>query len=175
MGLFARVDLETLGFYPYTLKGEIDVNYTHGFSVFEEVFSDIISGLCPVRTGNLIDSITCDWGDMEIYVETLCDYAEYVEYGTWCMEAQPYFEAAVENAFYEAYDAWVEAYEEALEEEYWFVFDYVYEIMISNPYADDYVAEIFAHNAAEVAVEAQRTYLYRDPTPPNTIIIQESN
>ena len=87
MGLYARVDLEDLGFYPFTLKGEIEVNYSRGFEVFEEVFSDIISGLCPVRTGNLIESINCDWGDMEIYAETLCDYAEYVEYGTWCMEA----------------------------------------------------------------------------------------
>ena len=175
MGLYARVDLEDLGFYPFTLKGEIEVNYSRGFEVFEEVFSDIISGLCPVRTGNLIESINCDWGDMEIYAETLCDYAEYVEYGTWCMEAQPYFEAAVENAFYKAYGVWVEAYEEALEEEYWFVFGYVYNLMIENPWVNDYVAEIFAHNAAEVTVAAQRTYLRIDPTPPDTIIIQENN
>ena len=43
--------------------------------------------------------------------------------------------------------------------------------MIENPWVNDYVAEIFAHNAAEVTVAAQRTYLRIDPTPPDTIII----
>ena len=175
MGLMAKIDLKDLGFYPFTLKGKIEVNYSGGFKVFEKVFSDTISALCPVRTGNLIESITCDTGEMEANVKTLCEYAQYVEYGTWCMEAQPYFDAAIENAFYKAYDVWVEDYEAALEEEYWFVFDYVYDLMMLNPWTSAYAAETFAHNAATATVEAQRTYLFIKPVPPDTIIIWENN
>lgn len=62
---------------------------------FERAFMNTARELCPVRTGYLRSTIHCDVsGDMiECYADA--DYAQYVEYGTSRMAAQPYFEPAL--------------------------------------------------------------------------------
>ena len=171
MGLFAKIDLsEDLHLHPSTFWGEVEPIYQDGYEIFKEVFLEIIADFCPVRTGNLIRSIECEWEDIEIYAQTFCDYAEYVEYGTWYMEAQPYFEVAVVTAFYQAYDAWVEAYEEALGQEYDIIVDDI--LTELAPEVDDITsAEEYAEYVATQIVEAQRSYLEINPKPPEIIII----
>lgn len=71
---------------------------------FQRVFMETIHQLCPVRTGYLISTIHCEYdrytGEIECYAEA--DYAQYVEYGTYKMDAQPYFEPALRAAIEEA-------------------------------------------------------------------------
>ena len=53
--------------------------------------------LCPVKTGNLRNSITYTVRDSEYatYIGTNVEYASYVELGTSKMTAQPYLKPAV--------------------------------------------------------------------------------
>lgn len=46
--------------------------------------------LCPVDTGNLRGSITTEIGELEGAVGTNVEYAEFVEFGTSKMPAQPF-------------------------------------------------------------------------------------
>lgn len=63
-----------------------------------ETFLEESTGVCPVDTGLLVSSISATTdGDGFIAIADT-DYAQYVEYGTWKMEAQPYFE----EPFYDA-------------------------------------------------------------------------
>ncbi len=54
-------------------------------------FQNEARALCPIRTGNLVSSISGGASEDGFNAEATADYAEYVEYGTWKMEAQPYF------------------------------------------------------------------------------------
>lgn len=54
--------------------------------------------LCPVDTGFLRNSITVDSvTPMEAIIAPHTDYAEYVEFGTSRMEAQPYMRPALDE------------------------------------------------------------------------------
>lgn len=173
MGLYATINLHDLGFYPTTRNAGVAIDYSYGNGEFETVFHSFISSYCPVRTGNLLSSIHCEARGMEIDVYTQCEYAQHVEYGTALQDAQPYFEQAVEEAFSVAYDSWVLATEEALMIEYDWVYNDVYSQVMSDQRAasSPTFAERWAHNAATVSVESQRTYLDIGPITPATIII----
>lgn len=54
-------------------------------------FQDEARALCPIRTGNLVSSISGEASGDGFTAEAMAGYAEYVEYGTWKMSAQPYF------------------------------------------------------------------------------------
>ena len=60
----------------------------------QAAFFDTAYALCPVRTGYLLSTIGC--ADLDFWADA--DYAQYVEYGTRFMDAQPYFEPALEAA-----------------------------------------------------------------------------
>ena len=173
MGLYAGFDLSRLGFYETTRNGQYPVNYNTGNQIFLNTFHTEIATHCPVRTGNLLGSIHGSLFGMNGEFYTQCDYAEYVEYGTWGQPAKPYFENALASALDSAYSAWVRAYEYTLELEYqhvfWNVFDH---IMAIHPAKNSITfAENWAHNAATASVKSQRSYLYIPPAPPPTIII----
>jgi hypothetical protein len=87
MGLYATISLHDLGFYPTTRNAGAVIDYSDGNNAFETIFHSFISTNCPVRTGNLLSSIHCEFRDMEIDIYTKCEYAEYVEYGTARQEA----------------------------------------------------------------------------------------
>ncbi len=94
------------------------IDYSEGLQVFCDTFMEVSTAYCPVDTGYLRSTLTADndgisWA--ECYTD--CEYAQYQEYGTWCMPAQPYFERAVEAAFEEATQYWQIAIDEAMEEE----------------------------------------------------------
>lgn len=171
MGLYCEVSLKNLGFWPSTRNAGVVVDYNYGNQIFEKKFHEMTSFLCPVRTGNLLGSLSCEGNGMTIIATTDCEYAEYVEFGTWKQMAQPYFEESIQTAFAAAYGAWVEAYELALSVEWQFVFWEVYQQVMSNPKANPLFAELWAINAANVSVETQRTYLDVGPEIPDIIII----
>ena len=118
MGLLVEFDLvKDFGFMTETPKMKIPIDYEEGMTTFETVFMDTIDDLCPVDTGFLHDSIQVETDDTSIKAWTDCEYAQYVEYGTWKQSAQPYFQPALEEALNEAMQPWQDAMEEAMEEE----------------------------------------------------------
>jgi len=119
MGLRYTVDIiEDLGFPEATDELEIEIDYSEGLDIFVETFYDVATTLVPVDTGYLMSTIDCD-NDGYSYIECWADahYAQYVEFGTYKMRAQPYFVPALEEAFHAAMPAWKQAIEEAREEE----------------------------------------------------------
>lgn len=118
MGLFAEFDvIADFGYLDQTEEYGIIPDYSEGCDVFVEMFLKYSRQLVPVRTGYLRSTLDAGSSDTSCYAETDCDYAEYVEYGTSYMGAQPYFEPAFEMALAEAEPLWNQAQENALLEE----------------------------------------------------------
>ena len=118
MGLRCTVDpVNDLGYPPVTPSLGLYIDYGDGCNAFLDTFFDIVYDLCPVDTGELISSIDGfnDGEGVEVYADA--DYAQYVEYGTSKMEAQPYFRPAIDAALKIANRDWQEAVDEAMEEE----------------------------------------------------------
>ena len=118
MGLRCTVDpVKNLGFPPETPTLGLYIDYGEGCDAFLDTFFDVAYDLCPVDTGELINSIDgfTDGESVEVYADA--DYAQYVEYGTSKMEDQPYFRPAIAAAFEIAKRDWQEAVDEAMEEE----------------------------------------------------------
>lgn len=74
--------------------------------------------ICPVDTGFLQSSISGQAGKRISEIEAEAEYAQYVEYGTWKMDAQPYFTPAVERSAEMAFQIASNIYALKLEEEY---------------------------------------------------------
>ena len=119
MGLYASVDVfSDLQFLSMTPVLGLIPDYSIGCAIFCAVFESVAKSLCPVDTGRLQQSLIADTDGMT-YCEAItdCEYAQYQEYGTWCMPAQPYFEVAVETAINMAFDSWKQAEITVFEEE----------------------------------------------------------
>ena len=67
------------------------VEYDSQIKTALDQFQDEARALCPIRTGNLVSSISGEASGDGFTAEAMAGYAEYVEYGTWKMSAQPYF------------------------------------------------------------------------------------
>lgn len=67
------------------------------YQAFSNAFHDTINALCPVRTGFLRSTCDCIFLGDSILCVADAEYAQYVEYGTSRMAAQPYFEPAIED------------------------------------------------------------------------------
>lgn len=101
MGLYCSFDvIEDFGYQDaIEVEGEEFIpDYSAGCETFVEVFLQVATDLVPVDTGYLQSTITATCDETSCECETICEYAEYQEYGTWCCEAQPYFEPALERA-----------------------------------------------------------------------------
>ena len=110
MGLYAEYSFIDDGGMPGELTGGDDkigeasvlVDYSSACAVFVDVFLKTANQLVPVDTGYLRSTIDAGEWDDGFWCEATADYAQYVEYGTSYMDAQPYFEPALEAAFAEA-------------------------------------------------------------------------
>lgn len=107
MGLYAYVDLEDAGFET-ELEAEdargaiqtVEVDYSTAIGRFVATFMQIATDLVPVRTGYLRSTIKAQvLGPVQAECIADCEYAEYVEYGTYRQDAQPYFTPALEQAY----------------------------------------------------------------------------
>ena len=117
MGLLAEFTMDDLGYAESTEELGVYIDYSYGCEVFAATFLDVAQSLVPVDTGRLMGSIEASADADGCTCITMCEYAEYVEYGTCYMGAQPYFEPAIEAALDAAFPYWDEAVEEAMEEE----------------------------------------------------------
>lgn len=116
MGLKTRFNLEDFGYPPIVTAtvtigtavgfGSAEVDYSEAFSAFRSTFMDVIEDLTPVDTGYLKSSVSTDSDGMSSCSAVAdAEYAQYVEYGTWKMEPQPYFVPALEAAMAEFHAA----------------------------------------------------------------------
>ena len=117
MGLLAEFTMDDLGYAESTDELGIFIDYSEGCEIFAETFLEVAQDLVPVDTGYLMGSIDAKATSDGCTCITKCEYAQYVEYGTCYMRAQPYFEPAIEAALDAAIPLWDEAVEEAMEEE----------------------------------------------------------
>lgn len=97
--LYADVTPSTLGLPVYTPMCHIPIPYSIYWKQFGEMFEEQAKATCPVDTGYLRAHIgyNADSGGCEIWSDA--PYSAYQEYGTSKMRAQPYFEAAMTNAY----------------------------------------------------------------------------
>lgn len=97
--LYADVTPTSLGLPIYTPMCHIPIPYSIYWREFGETFEEQAKATCPVDTGYLRDHIGyhADSGGCEIWSDA--PYSAYQEYGTSKMRAQPYFEAAMANAY----------------------------------------------------------------------------
>ena len=111
--LYADVTPASLGLPIYTPMCHIPIPYSIYWEQFGEMFEEQAKATCPVDTGYLREHIgyQADAGGCEIWSDA--PYSAYQEYGTSRMRAQPYFEAALVDAYNE-----VEGSMRALAEEF---------------------------------------------------------
>lgn len=118
MGLYVGFDVvDDFGYLDETEEYGIIPDYTQGCAIFVDTFLRVSQELVPVDTGYLRSTLEADYDDTSCEAWTYCEYAEYQEYGTWKMPAQPYFEQAVLEGLAAAEPYWDQAEQEALEEE----------------------------------------------------------
>lgn len=117
MGLLAEFTMDDLGYADSTEELGVYIDYSYGCEVFVKTFLEVARDLVPVDTGHLLGSIEASATSDSCTCITECEYAQYVEYGTCYMGAQPYFEPALMVALDAAIPYWDEAVEEAMEEE----------------------------------------------------------
>lgn len=92
------------------LQESINEGITRGVSEAGEIVVTEAKANCPVDTGNLRASINKQVSGNTCTVGTNCEYAGYVEFGTYKMAAQPYLVPALLNNV----DAIVSAVTEAI-------------------------------------------------------------
>lgn len=117
MGLLAEFTMDDLGYADSTEELGVYIDYSDGCEVFAKTFLEVARDLVPVDTGRLLGSIEASATSDGCTCITECEYAQYVEYGTCYMGAQPYFEPALMAALDAAIPYWDRAVEEAMEEE----------------------------------------------------------
>lgn len=105
MGLMVNFTPQSLGFPEYaqmSVMGEqiIElVDYTEACEAFVSTFLSVSRDIVPVDTGFLRSTLDAYYDyDFTCTAITICEYAQYVEYGTWRQRAQPYFEPAFQEA-----------------------------------------------------------------------------
>lgn len=118
MGLYCKINLDSdWGFPNRTPRLGLPIDYTEAIQVFSDVFMEVSQEMVPVDTGFLKSSLNSSGGGMIMEAEATADYAQYVEYGTWCCPAQPYFIPAVEAASDVAFGVAKRIYNEAINTE----------------------------------------------------------
>lgn len=117
MGLSCEFTVIDLGYPERTSELGLFIDYGPGCQLFADKFYEYATSLVPVDTGYLQSTIYSSSDQEGCVCGVDCEYAEYVEYGTIYMSAQPYFEPALYLALQEAAVAWMDALQLAQEEE----------------------------------------------------------
>ena len=118
MGLYCKINLESdWGLPNRTPELGLPIDYTEAINVFSDTFMRVSQEMVPVDTGFLKSSLRSFGDGMTIEAEATADYAQYVEYGTWCCPAQPYFNPAVDSANDAAFGVAKQIYDRAIAQE----------------------------------------------------------
>ena len=99
-----------------TTEVTVEIDYSDAFAEFASAFQSIATDLVPVDTGYLQSTISSSSDDWSMTAYADAEYAQYVEFGTWKMAAQPYFAPALAAAWDEAAPAFEQAIASAQEE-----------------------------------------------------------
>ena len=94
----------------------VEIDYSNAFAEFANAFQSIATDLVPVDTGYLQSTISSSSDDWSMTAYADAQYAQYVEFGTWKMAAQPYFAPALAAAWDEAAPAFEQAIASAQQE-----------------------------------------------------------
>ena len=105
MGLYVEFDISDYG-YGSEVQGTVvdmfpvytTMDFTPACEAFVKTFIEVATELVPVDTGYLRSTINATTDGFHCSAEATAEYAEYVEYGTFRMEAQPYFTPALAMA-----------------------------------------------------------------------------
>ena len=102
MGLYAEFAPEDLG-YKLEFHNDqygivVEVDYSEALQECSDTFLQIATTIVPVDTGFLQSTLNSESDDFSVFFEASAEYAEFVEYGTWKQEPQPYFRPALEGA-----------------------------------------------------------------------------
>ena len=89
--------------YPEFGEIIVELDYSPACEVFINTFRDWALSFVPVDTGFLESTIEAGGDGDTCWAEAWADYAQYVEYGTSIMSAQPFFEDALETACGDAF------------------------------------------------------------------------
>lgn len=89
--------------YPEFGEITVELDYSPACQVFINTFMDWALSFVPVDTGFLESTIDARADGDTCWAEAWADYAQYVEYGTSIMSAQPFFEDALETACGDAF------------------------------------------------------------------------
>ena len=122
MGLYCELNIaRDWGFPLETAWGSGSIYYAEAIAAYTQmIYNEMINNV-PVDTGYLRSSLKWSSNNEGFVIETDCDYAEYVEYGTCYMDAQPYFEQAIdkyaENLFNELQQIYLRYQSDALRNE----------------------------------------------------------
>lgn len=124
MGLYAEFSITNDWGFPSQIKAKVpyygekivDLDYFPACEVFINTFMDLATSYVPVDTGFLESTIEADTDGDTCWAEAWADYAQYVEYGTSKMSAQPFFEEALETACIDAFFVVSAIYREGCEE-----------------------------------------------------------
>lgn len=116
-GLPDEVTASDLGYPEFEGEAEpIQVDYSAAIADMISTFLSVATSLVPVDTGYLQSSIHAEGSGTSASFYADAEYAQYVEYGTYKMRAQPYFHPALDQAI-EVYIAEaMEAYTRAQQE-----------------------------------------------------------
>lgn len=118
MGLYCKINLDSdWGLPNRTPELGLPIDYTEAINVFSDIFMRISQEMVPVDTGFLKSTLKSFGSGMTIEAEATADYAQYVEYGTWCCPAQPYFNPAVDSANDAAFGVAKQIYDRAIAQE----------------------------------------------------------
>lgn len=90
-----------------------DIDYSDAVHEAVDEFMDAATSDVPVDTGTLQASISCEEEYMGFTAYADTNYAEYVEYGTYKMEAQPYFEDNLESVAEELHANCIQIWQDA--------------------------------------------------------------
>ena len=102
MGLYCQVDIvDDWGFPTQTWYRKNPIDYSDIIQNYCSQIYDEMVDIVPVDTGFLRSTLSYTANSYSFWFETDCEYAQYVEYGTYCQSAQPYFTPAI-SAFIEA-------------------------------------------------------------------------
>ena len=91
-----KIKIDTGNFAKELEKAVIE-DLERGVAKATQYVCDRAKDLCPVDTGNLRNSISCESDGLEGCIYTNVDYSVWVEYGTSKMKEQPFMHPAIED------------------------------------------------------------------------------
>lgn len=120
MGLYCQVDVVSdWGFPTQTWYKRNPINYSDIIQNYCSQIYDEMVATVPVDTGFLRSTLSYTASSYSFQFETDCEYAQYVEYGTYCQSPQPYFTPAIQKFITLMFNEMAELYNQMAQEDFY--------------------------------------------------------